>query len=89
MAGKTRVVVVDDSALMRKVLRQVLSEAGFEVESAHDSGGARVQLPPQLLLGWYGHRFHEGDDKWQSPPVQINSPTSKLHCCATRQVNKA
>lgn len=43
----------------------------FEVESAHDSGGARVQLPPQLLLGWYGHRFHEGDDKWQSPPADF------------------
>lgn len=38
-----KVLVVDDSALMRKVLRQVLSEAGFEVESAR-SGREGVEL---------------------------------------------
>jgi two-component system chemotaxis response regulator CheB len=38
-----KVLVVDDSALMRKVLRQVLTEAGFEVESAR-SGREGVEL---------------------------------------------
>lgn len=38
-----KVLVVDDSALMRKVLRQVLSEAGFEVASAR-SGREGVEL---------------------------------------------
>lgn len=38
-----KVLVVDDSALMRKVLRQVLSEAGFEVESAR-SGREGVEM---------------------------------------------
>ncbi|MCY4744176.1 chemotaxis-specific protein-glutamate methyltransferase CheB [Pelomonas sp. UHG3] len=38
-----KVLVVDDSALMRKVLRQVLSEAGFEVESAR-SGREGIEL---------------------------------------------
>lgn len=38
-----KVLVVDDSALMRKMLRQLLSEAGFEVESAR-SGREGVEL---------------------------------------------
>lgn len=38
-----KVLVVDDSALMRKVLREVLSEAGFQVESAR-SGREGVEL---------------------------------------------
>lgn len=38
-----KVLVVDDSALMRKVLREVLSEAGFEVASAR-SGREGVEL---------------------------------------------
>lgn len=38
-----KVLVVDDSALMRKVLREVLSEAGFEVQSAR-SGREGVEL---------------------------------------------
>ncbi|MEK8033893.1 chemotaxis-specific protein-glutamate methyltransferase CheB [Ideonella sp. DXS29W] len=36
-------LIVDDSALMRKVLRQVLSDAGFEVVSAR-SGGEGVAM---------------------------------------------
>jgi two-component system chemotaxis response regulator CheB len=38
-----KVLVVDDSALMRKVLRQVLSDAGFEVEAAR-SGREGIEL---------------------------------------------
>ncbi len=43
----------------------------FEVESARDSDGARVQLPPQLLLGWYGNRLNGSDDKVQAPPADL------------------
>jgi two-component system chemotaxis response regulator CheB len=42
-----RVLVVDDSALMRKVLRQMLSDAGFQVEAAR-SGAEGVQLARQF-----------------------------------------
>jgi competence protein ComEC len=49
----------------------------FEVESARESDGTLVQLPPQLLLGWYGNRL-KGDggevvlsDKVQAPPVDL------------------
>ena len=48
---------MDDSARFR-----------FEVESARESDGRRVQLPPQLLLGWYGNRSNGSDDKVQAPP---------------------
>ncbi len=30
----------------------------FEVESAREADGTWVQLPPQLLLGWYGNRLN-------------------------------
>ena len=48
----------------------------FEVESARDIDGTQVQLPPQLLLGWYGNRLngHGGqgsDDKVQPPPADL------------------
>ncbi len=49
----------------------------FEVESARDSDGALVQLPPQLLLGWYGNRLNgyggqiNSDDKVQAPPADL------------------
>jgi len=43
----------------------------FEVESARDTDGALVQLPPQLLLGWYGNRLSGSDDKVQTPPVDL------------------
>ena len=48
----------------------------FEVESARDTDGAQVQLPPQLLLGWYGNRLNgyggQGrDDKVQPPPTDL------------------
>jgi competence protein ComEC len=43
----------------------------FEVESARDSDGARVQLPPQLLLGWYGNRLNGSDDNVQAPPADL------------------
>jgi competence protein ComEC len=52
----------------------------FEVESARESDGTLVQLPPQLLLGWYGNRLN-GDggqaglsgnaDRVQSPPADL------------------
>jgi competence protein ComEC len=43
----------------------------FEVESARDTNGAWVQLPPQLLLGWYGNRWNGSDDKVQAPPTDL------------------
>jgi len=43
----------------------------FEVESASDTDGALVQLPPQLLFGWYGSRLNGSDDKVQSPPADL------------------
>lgn len=49
----------------------------FEVESARESDGTQVQLPPKLLLGWYGHRRnanvgHSGiDDKLSPPPADL------------------
>jgi competence protein ComEC len=43
----------------------------FEVESARESDGALVQLPPQLLLGWYGNRLNGSDDKVQPPPADL------------------
>jgi competence protein ComEC len=43
----------------------------FEVESARDNDGALVQLPPQLLLGWYGNRLNGRDDKVQASPADL------------------
>ncbi len=52
----------------------------FEVESARESDGTLVQLPPQLLLGWYGNRLngYGGQvglsgyaDKVQPPPADL------------------
>lgn len=43
----------------------------FEVESARDTDGALVQLPPQLLLGWYGKRLNGSDDTVQTPPADL------------------
>ncbi len=43
----------------------------FEVESARESDGALVQLPPQLLLGWYGNRLNGSDAKVQAPPADL------------------
>ena len=43
----------------------------FAVESARDNDGARVQLPPQLLLGWYGSRLNGSVDKVQAPPTDL------------------
>jgi competence protein ComEC len=43
----------------------------FEVESARDNDGALVQLPSQLLLGWYGNRLNGSDDKVQAPPADL------------------
>jgi competence protein ComEC len=43
----------------------------FEVESARDTDGGPVQLPPQLLLGWYGNRLNGSDDKVQPPPADL------------------
>jgi competence protein ComEC len=59
----------DDSARFR-----------FEVESARESDGTWVQLPSQLLLGWYGNRLNgyggqvglSGNaDKVQPPPADL------------------
>jgi competence protein ComEC len=49
----------------------------FEVESARDMDGTRVQLPTQVLLGWYGHRrqayagHNVSDDKLLPPPADL------------------
>ena len=43
----------------------------FEVESVRESDGTLVQLPPQLLLGWYGNRLSGSDDKVQAPPADL------------------
>jgi competence protein ComEC len=52
----------------------------FEVESARESDGTWVQLPPQLLLGWYGNRLNgyggqaglSGNaDRVQPPPADL------------------
>ena len=43
----------------------------LEVESARDSDGRRVQLPPQLLLGWYGNRLHGNADQVLPPPADL------------------
>lgn len=51
---------MDDSARFR-----------LEVESARDLDGTLVQLPPQLLLGWYGNRWHGSDDRVQAPPTDL------------------
>lgn len=40
----TKVLVVDDSALMRKLLGTVLREAGFEVETAHNGADGVAKL---------------------------------------------
>jgi len=52
----------------------------FEVESARDTDGVRVQLAPQVLLGWYGNRLN-GDggqaglighaERVQAPPADL------------------
>ena len=43
----------------------------FEVESAREGDGTRVQLPPQLLLGWYGNRLQDSDNQVQAPPADL------------------
>jgi competence protein ComEC len=52
----------------------------FEVESARESDGTLVKLPPQLLLGWYGNRLsgyggqaglNGNADKVQAPPADL------------------
>ena len=49
----------------------------FAVEAARELDGTQVQLPPQVLLGWYGHRRQaqvgqsSSDDKLQPPPADL------------------
>ncbi len=49
----------------------------LEVESAQDVDGMPVQLPSQLLLGWYGNRLNDqgaqggSDDKVLPPPAEL------------------
>src|SRR3954469_14643800 len=60
---KARVLVVDDSALSRRTLRQILEPAGYEVAEAEDGIGALeryfLEKPDVVLLdlvmkGMYG-----------------------------------
>lgn len=44
----------------------------FEVESARAVDGTPVQLPPQLLLGWYGNRVNSSDDRLQPAPADLH-----------------
>ena len=43
----------------------------FALESARDARGQQVQLPPQVLLGWYGNRQDARADKLELPPQVI------------------
>ena len=49
----------------------------FEVESAREMDGTQVQLPPHVLLGWYGNRLKGyggqggSDDQVQAPPADL------------------
>jgi competence protein ComEC len=45
----------------------------FEVESARTRDGALVHVPPQWLLGWYGHRLQGGDDQLKAPPADLRA----------------
>jgi competence protein ComEC len=43
----------------------------FDIESAREVNGTPVQLPPQLLLGWYGNRLTGSDDRLKAPPTDL------------------
>ena len=43
----------------------------LEVLSAHEMDGTPVQLPPQLLLGWYGNRLHGSGEQVQPLPADV------------------
>ena len=43
----------------------------FALESARDARGQQVQLPPQVLLGWYGNRQDARADKLELPPQDL------------------
>jgi two-component system, chemotaxis family, protein-glutamate methylesterase/glutaminase len=52
VAGQIHVLVVDDSALMRKALRSMLAGAGFEVSTARNGADALDQIrraPPDVV----------------------------------------
>lgn len=60
---KSRILIVDDSALARRTLRQALEEMGHEVAEAADGASALEQIflkPPDLVIldmvmhGMYG-----------------------------------
>ncbi|WP_240759007.1 response regulator [Lichenicoccus roseus] len=52
----TRILVVDDSRVVRKVARRILEEAGYDVAEAGDGAQALAQchvtLPDVVLLDW-------------------------------------
>jgi two-component system chemotaxis response regulator CheY len=51
--GKARILVVDDSKLIRELLKLHLSNAGYEVETAEDAidaGRQVLQEPPHLII---------------------------------------
>ena len=53
MAGPTRVLVADDDADLRDILRSVLEPAGFEVAEAPDGAAALAAIrtaPPELVI---------------------------------------
>ena len=55
-SGATRILVVDDSRVVRKVARRILEHAGFDVAEAGDGAQAlaacHVSLPDVVLLDW-------------------------------------
>ena len=50
-------LVVDDSRVIRKVVRRILEELGFQVAEAADGADAlafcRVAMPDAILLDWH------------------------------------
>src|SRR5512146_840835 len=53
---RTRILVVDDDALSRRILEQVLVAAGYEVEAAGDGqealGKVRQHRPDVVVTDW-------------------------------------
>jgi signal transduction histidine kinase/DNA-binding response OmpR family regulator len=80
-AGKPRILVVDDSAINRSVLRAMLESAGFEVaeaERARDGIRMAQEVPPMVILmdirmpdmsGLDATRALRGDPRTGATPV--------------------
>ena len=74
LEGRTLLVV----GIVANLPQRTTDSARFrlEVESARELNGTLVQLPPHVLLGWYGDRLHahgglSNDDKPHPPPADL------------------